>query len=103
MVSGPVDPRDGSAALGMINVMSDLPKYTTAGGTLYVFSLPISFVASAAGSARAAATGIRTGGDAAGTARAATASSTRRSIPASITAWSPSIRGPRPITTTPMR
>jgi hypothetical protein len=23
----------------MINVMSDLPKYTTAGGTLYVFSL----------------------------------------------------------------
>jgi glucose dehydrogenase len=40
VVSGPVDPRDGSAALGMINVMSDLPKYTTAGGTLYVFSLP---------------------------------------------------------------
>jgi PQQ-dependent dehydrogenase (methanol/ethanol family) len=40
VVSGPVDPRDGSAALGMINTMSDLPKYTTAGGTLYVFSLP---------------------------------------------------------------
>jgi len=40
IVSGPVDPRDGSAALGMINVMSDLPKYTTAGGTLYVFALP---------------------------------------------------------------
>jgi PQQ-dependent dehydrogenase (methanol/ethanol family) len=40
IVSGPVDARDGSAALGMINVMSDLPKYTTAGGTLYVFSLP---------------------------------------------------------------
>jgi PQQ-dependent dehydrogenase (methanol/ethanol family) len=40
IVSGPVDPRDGSAALGMINVMSDLPKYTTAGGTLYVFTLP---------------------------------------------------------------
>jgi PQQ-dependent dehydrogenase (methanol/ethanol family) len=40
VVSGPVDPRDGTAALGMINVMSDLPKYTTAGGTLYVFSLP---------------------------------------------------------------
>jgi PQQ-dependent dehydrogenase (methanol/ethanol family) len=40
VVSGPVDPRDGSAALGMVNVMSDLPKYTTAGGTLYVFSLP---------------------------------------------------------------
>jgi lanthanide-dependent methanol dehydrogenase len=40
VVSGPVDPRDGSAALGMVNVMSDLPKYTTAGGTLYVFALP---------------------------------------------------------------
>jgi lanthanide-dependent methanol dehydrogenase len=40
IVSGPVDPRDGSAALGMINTMSDLPKYTTAGGTLYVFALP---------------------------------------------------------------
>jgi PQQ-dependent dehydrogenase (methanol/ethanol family) len=40
IVSGPVDPRDGSAALGMVNVMSDLPKYTTAGGTLYVFALP---------------------------------------------------------------
>ena len=40
VVSGPVDPRDGSAALGMVNVMSDLPKYTTAGGTLYVFSIP---------------------------------------------------------------
>jgi hypothetical protein len=24
----------------MVNVMSDLPKYTTAGGALYVFSLP---------------------------------------------------------------
>jgi lanthanide-dependent methanol dehydrogenase len=40
VVSGPVDPRDGSAALGMVNVMSDLPKYTTAGGTLYVFAIP---------------------------------------------------------------
>ncbi|HEY4212600.1 MAG TPA: PQQ-dependent dehydrogenase, methanol/ethanol family [Steroidobacteraceae bacterium] len=40
VVSGPVDPRDGSAALGMINTMSDLPKHTTAGGTLYVFALP---------------------------------------------------------------
>jgi lanthanide-dependent methanol dehydrogenase len=40
VVSGPVDTRDGSAALGMVNVMSDLPKYTTAGGTLYVFALP---------------------------------------------------------------
>jgi PQQ-dependent dehydrogenase (methanol/ethanol family) len=40
IVSGPVDPRDGSAALGFINTMTDLPKYTTAGGTLYVFTLP---------------------------------------------------------------
>jgi len=40
VVSGPVDPRDGSAALGMTSAMSDLPRYTTAGGTLYVFSLP---------------------------------------------------------------
>jgi PQQ-dependent dehydrogenase (methanol/ethanol family) len=40
VVSGPLDPRDGSAAHGMVNAMSDLPKYTTAGGTLYVFSLP---------------------------------------------------------------
>ena len=40
VVSGPVDPRDGSAALGFVNTMADLPKYTTAGGTLYVFTLP---------------------------------------------------------------
>ena len=40
IVSGPVDPRDGSAALGFVNVMRDLPKYTTPGGTLYVFALP---------------------------------------------------------------
>jgi len=40
VVSGPVDPRDGSAALGFVNAMSDLPKYSTAGGTLYVFALP---------------------------------------------------------------
>ena len=40
VVSGPVDPRDGSAALGFVNAMADLPKYTTAGGTLYVFTLP---------------------------------------------------------------
>lgn len=40
VVSGPVDPRDGTAALGMVNAMSDLPKHTTAGGTLYVFALP---------------------------------------------------------------
>ncbi len=40
VVSGPVDTRDGAAALGMVSAMSDLPKHTTAGGTLYVFSLP---------------------------------------------------------------
>ncbi|WP_419814207.1 PQQ-dependent dehydrogenase, methanol/ethanol family [Glacieibacterium sp.] len=40
VVSGPVDKRDGTAALGMVNAMSDLDKYTKAGGTLYVFSLP---------------------------------------------------------------
>jgi lanthanide-dependent methanol dehydrogenase len=40
IVSGPVDPRDGSAALGFVNTMVDLPKYTKAGGTLYVFALP---------------------------------------------------------------
>ena len=40
VVSGPVDTRDGGAALGMVSAMSDLPKHTTAGGTLYVFSLP---------------------------------------------------------------
>jgi len=40
VVSGPVDPRDGSAALGFVNAMADLPKYTTPGGTLYVFALP---------------------------------------------------------------
>ena len=40
VVSGPVDARDGSAALGFVNAMSDLPKVTTAGGTLYVFALP---------------------------------------------------------------
>ena len=40
IVSGPLDPRDGSAALGFVNAMTDLPKRTTAGGTLYVFALP---------------------------------------------------------------
>jgi len=40
IVSGPIDPRDSSAALGFVNTMVDLPKYTKAGGTLYVFALP---------------------------------------------------------------
>ena len=40
IVSGPLDPRDGSGALGFVNAMTDLPKRTTAGGTLHVFALP---------------------------------------------------------------
>jgi PQQ-dependent dehydrogenase (methanol/ethanol family) len=40
IVAGGLDPRDPTAALGFVNVMSDLPAYTTTGGTLYVFSLP---------------------------------------------------------------
>jgi PQQ-dependent dehydrogenase (methanol/ethanol family) len=40
IVSGNLDPRDGSSALGFVNTMVDLPKRTTAGGTLYVFALP---------------------------------------------------------------
>jgi PQQ-dependent dehydrogenase (methanol/ethanol family) len=40
IVSGGLDPRDGSAALGFVNAMKDLPQYTSQGGTLYVFALP---------------------------------------------------------------
>jgi PQQ-dependent dehydrogenase (methanol/ethanol family) len=40
IVAGGLDPRDGSAALGFVNAMTDLPENTTKGGTLYVFSLP---------------------------------------------------------------
>ena len=40
IVAGGLDPRDTSAALGFAGVMKDLPKYTTQGGMLYVFSLP---------------------------------------------------------------
>ena len=40
IVSGEVDPRDGSAALGFVNAMRDLPKYTVKGGMLHVFALP---------------------------------------------------------------
>jgi PQQ-dependent dehydrogenase (methanol/ethanol family) len=40
VVSAGVDPRDGTAALGFANAMADLPKFTTKGGTLYVFALP---------------------------------------------------------------
>jgi hypothetical protein len=34
-----IDLHDATAGLGMINVMSDLRKYTIAGRTLYVFAL----------------------------------------------------------------
>ncbi|TPJ37055.1 PQQ-dependent dehydrogenase, methanol/ethanol family [Mesorhizobium sp. B2-8-3] len=40
IVSGDLDPRDASAALGFVNAMKDLKNATTAGGTLYVFRLP---------------------------------------------------------------
>ena len=40
IVAGKLDPRDGSAALGFVNAMTDLPLYTTKGGMLYVFTLP---------------------------------------------------------------
>lgn len=40
IVSGGLDPRDGTAALGFVNAMKDLPDHTTAGGMLYVFRLP---------------------------------------------------------------
>jgi alcohol dehydrogenase (cytochrome c) len=35
-----LDPRDGTAALGFVNAMKDLPQVTSRGGTLYVFALP---------------------------------------------------------------
>jgi lanthanide-dependent methanol dehydrogenase len=40
IVAGGLDKRDGTAALGFVNAMKDLPDYTTKGGTLYVFALP---------------------------------------------------------------
>jgi PQQ-dependent dehydrogenase (methanol/ethanol family) len=40
VVSGDLDVRDGSAALGFANAMRDLPRHTQKGGTLYVFTLP---------------------------------------------------------------
>jgi lanthanide-dependent methanol dehydrogenase len=39
IVAGGLDARDGTAALGFVNAMADLPKATTEGGMLYVFSL----------------------------------------------------------------
>lgn len=40
IVSGDLDPRDPTAALGMVAATADLKQKTTAGGTLYVFALP---------------------------------------------------------------
>jgi glucose dehydrogenase len=40
IVAGNLDPRDGTAALGFVNAMKDLPDVTNKGGTVYVFSLP---------------------------------------------------------------
>jgi PQQ-dependent dehydrogenase (methanol/ethanol family) len=40
IVSGGLDARDPTAALGFANAMKDLPQYTTKGGMLYVFTLP---------------------------------------------------------------
>jgi PQQ-dependent dehydrogenase (methanol/ethanol family) len=40
IVSGDLDPRDGTAALGFVNAMADLKDATTKGGALYVFRLP---------------------------------------------------------------
>ncbi len=40
IVSGDLDPRDGTAGGGFVNAMKDLREATTKGGTLYVFALP---------------------------------------------------------------
>ncbi|HYY95660.1 MAG TPA: methanol/ethanol family PQQ-dependent dehydrogenase [Pyrinomonadaceae bacterium] len=40
IVAAGLDPRDATGALGFTNAMKDLPQFTTAGGVLYVFSLP---------------------------------------------------------------
>jgi lanthanide-dependent methanol dehydrogenase len=40
IVSGDLDPRDATAALGFAGAMKDLPDHTTKGGMLYVFALP---------------------------------------------------------------
>ncbi len=40
IVSGGLNAVDGTGALGFLNAMSDLGKYTTKGGMLYVFALP---------------------------------------------------------------
>ena len=40
IVSGGLDPRDSSGALGFVGAMTELPKVTRSGGMLYVFALP---------------------------------------------------------------
>jgi glucose dehydrogenase len=40
IVAGDLDPRDQTAALGMVGATGDLPRYTGKGGMLYVFALP---------------------------------------------------------------
>jgi PQQ-dependent dehydrogenase (methanol/ethanol family) len=40
IVAAGLDPRDGTAALGFVNAMTDLPAHTAKGGMLYVFALP---------------------------------------------------------------
>lgn len=40
IVAAGIDSRDSSAALGFANAMTDLPRVTNKGGTLYVFALP---------------------------------------------------------------
>jgi PQQ-dependent dehydrogenase (methanol/ethanol family) len=40
IVSGDLDPRDGTAGGGWVNAMRDLPKATPKGGMLHVFALP---------------------------------------------------------------
>lgn len=40
IVACDLDKRDGTAALGFVNAMKDLPDATTKGGTLNVFALP---------------------------------------------------------------
>jgi PQQ-dependent dehydrogenase (methanol/ethanol family) len=40
VVSGGLDPRDPTAALGMVGATGDLKNKTSPGGTLYVFALP---------------------------------------------------------------
>jgi lanthanide-dependent methanol dehydrogenase len=40
IVSGGLDARDPTAALGFVGAMKELPKYTSKGGQLYVFALP---------------------------------------------------------------